>query len=523
MRSFLTFLLCAFSFIGNAQNYQPINSHSLQVFYQENAYAEYDVGNMWGTRIDSVVVDGSDTIFFNYPIVRDTASENGNLIGERCLWYNAANWNGPETGISTENVALFKNLQEESIAIHYSAPTDSTWLAYVYPNGDSLMASVDSITFTDDEWIADSLKIVSFQRISNGVLVQDEISGKTLELYKSHGFRKMIDFVKFPFESVPIYQVDPNSINVNSVPFRNVETQALKPKPVVGGGFFQTSRTEDIDGTLRGIREYSGFVEDLVQLGGDTILISWLFHEQESELVEVQIPEAPNGWGYQWQTSDLVVSQVEEILIPNQDSAFRPLVEGNKMPRENRATYRYLDNFDSEFCGSLVMTYANCYETIEWTPNPIDSCLVTDNAVANNCGANEHSGFLPYIGQFSYSSYDVTFSGSNHFFNRSYDYYNSVDYQCGEYQMVPISEPVVDAEFSVYPNPANQTVAMSLSSLVGEYELMITDLAGREMMRTVDSGSQLELNVSNWPNGVYLVNLIAEKGITATEKLIVQH
>jgi hypothetical protein len=81
--------------------------------------------------------------------------------------------------------------------------------------------------------------------------------------------------------------------------------------------------------------------------------------------------------------------------------------------------------------------------------------------------------------------------------------------------------------FSVYPNPASALVQIQRSSLKLQ-GISVRDVMGRVLRYTITLGrggtqNDLQLDVSNWPNGVYLVSVTDEQGNNFTQRLVVQH
>ena len=83
--------------------------------------------------------------------------------------------------------------------------------------------------------------------------------------------------------------------------------------------------------------------------------------------------------------------------------------------------------------------------------------------------------------------------------------------------MVPENElPVV----TLYPNPAKETVNILAED--GMRQLTVCNLLGQQIMAKDLSGeNKFVLNTNNYRSGVYLVNIVTEKG-TTTQRLVVQ-
>lgn len=80
-------------------------------------------------------------------------------------------------------------------------------------------------------------------------------------------------------------------------------------------------------------------------------------------------------------------------------------------------------------------------------------------------------------------------------------------------------EETEELTFSVYPNPANDVVRITAPEKTEQ--ISITNIAGQVVYSTYQPVGQIEINVANFPAGVYFVKL--EKGsAVVTEKLVIR-
>lgn len=503
MKWTLTLTMVLQTAFGYGQNYQPINSNSLQVFYQTpsfplNTWGDSEGGNMWGTRIDSVSLSlNGDSLYHNYRIFRDTAAEMGN---SECVWGNAPNWNGLYSRLEPLGAMWFYNQSGDSIKLDYAGSLNSDWLTYTYENGDSLVAKVIDVQWVEDEWISDSVKTIAFTRYSNGISTNDITNDVRLELYKSAGFRKTVDFAKFPFDSIPIHRADLNSINMYS----RIYSTSLGMPPTVGDGFYRVTRTQHYNyGTLS---------------------------SQSQSLVSERITEV-TPLGLNGQFSATVIrntssgSQVLNVVYDLVLDTFVTLVQkyegGNLMPRQEGSIYHYS-------IAPLVGGSDNClYPVVSINYNGGYSTSPCISFETNECWGGEER-FAPYIGLIERYSYidDGWCSGSGDIYSSYYRYLKVGDLECGDYAMVGIEE-LQEVVFTLYPNPATHSFRIQLSdssSPTPEGILVsVTDVLGRTIANLEPQTLNLELNVSDWPNGIYFVSVTDRNGGSYSERLMVQH
>lgn len=89
------------------------------------------------------------------------------------------------------------------------------------------------------------------------------------------------------------------------------------------------------------------------------------------------------------------------------------------------------------------------------------------------------------------------------------------------------SAPTAPAALTVYPNPADQELNLSLPAALGEQltALSLHDLSGRTVLSRSARGGQLtqRLDVGQLPDGMYLLRLSGADGPLASRKVVVRH
>ncbi len=492
------------------QNYQPLNSGSLQVFYQEDSYEPYGRGNMWGTRIDSITIGvGSDTSYHNYGIPRDTAFENSYNMGEECIWWNAPNWNGYDTRIDTIGRTWFFNAANDSILLWHAAPLDSFWNAYTYENGDFLLATVTSIGWVDDVWIADSVKTIQFERISNGAVVEDIMNEVVLELYKTAGFRNMIDFVWFPLNPIIIHQVDPNTINRWPVGISS---------PSVGNGYRHSLRCDDSDWTGMDITtQYtSKLITGVAPFGNDgQMSVTAIRHTQTR--TETASQSSPYSVVY----SEVEVENLNYIYTPGPDT-FSTLIQnesGNLMPREKNALYDFFFSGTQMECATPVVKVTDCQWPFEWMPTEGDSCFPSYMFYPFECNTVQDYYFLPYFGSIGSYSMSVEYNAEQPECTGSMPWFKNDLVECGISYMVDVPS-VEEDEVAVYPVPTSDYFSIS-SEQYTINNLRVFDAQGRLAHQSVGQSNAITIDCQNWPKGLYILQVETQKG-PATKRLILQ-
>ncbi|WP_338376804.1 choice-of-anchor J domain-containing protein [uncultured Flavobacterium sp.] len=89
-----------------------------------------------------------------------------------------------------------------------------------------------------------------------------------------------------------------------------------------------------------------------------------------------------------------------------------------------------------------------------------------------------------------------------------------------------VDRPVASAQsfftnnFSIYPNPANNVLNLSVKNGLTVNEISVVDINGRTV-KTINNSfdSEMEINVSDLTSGVYMLNVKTEEGV-ATSKFV---
>ena len=77
------------------------------------------------------------------------------------------------------------------------------------------------------------------------------------------------------------------------------------------------------------------------------------------------------------------------------------------------------------------------------------------------------------------------------------------------------------SEFTMYPNPARSFISLSIKTLIGAGNIVVTDLYGKQVKQQPLSMGNNTVDVAHLAKGFYLVSIITEQGKT-TKKLIVE-
>lgn len=500
-----------FSFSTLAQNYQPIYSNSLQVFYHESNGLYSNQDNMWGTRIDSVRTDfNGDTLLYNYLIVRDTALEaDPEAYWEnRWPWYRAPNWSGSEVHISNNGISYFFNSNNDTIIINHTANIGDSWLAYQYPNGDLLKAVISDIFYTNDIWLQDSVKSISFTRFDSlGNQVASLIENFSLEIYQHHGFRKALDFVKFPYDSLVLNRINLDYFNMDETILKRSQVDDIatfyEECEEMPSYYYQTNSSS--------LKSWVT-VEVIPISGGDSLKIKQkLLRQYYSHSINTSTsPPTVNNYSSPIDSDIYIHTEPTNSFTP---IAFQGIEQ--LMPKE-KAFYLHYEPISESLCEIPLIFWSTCDDRIYQAQN--ESWF---NGFFKCLWGTSYT-FYPYFGV-TKSSWNID-SGNNLQCNEEIVYAKREGFECGERKIVGI-KPTDNNSINVgiSPNPTQNQFTLSLPGMP-DYSntfMEIYDLTGRLVQTEKLYGETNLINTENLSKGAYLVKVYVG-GESKTLKLALQ-
>ena len=79
-----------------------------------------------------------------------------------------------------------------------------------------------------------------------------------------------------------------------------------------------------------------------------------------------------------------------------------------------------------------------------------------------------------------------------------------------------------ELSFAVYPNPANDVIIISTNGTDGSSVIRITDVLGKVVLQETISENK-QIDVSEFKNGVYHINVIENGVSTKSKRIIIRH
>lgn len=78
-----------------------------------------------------------------------------------------------------------------------------------------------------------------------------------------------------------------------------------------------------------------------------------------------------------------------------------------------------------------------------------------------------------------------------------------------------------DNVFTIYPNPAKNMVSLQMNTLIGDGQIVVTDLFGKQVKQQTLSMGINQVDIANLSKGFYMISIITNEG-KSTQKLIVE-
>lgn len=101
-------------------------------------------------------------------------------------------------------------------------------------------------------------------------------------------------------------------------------------------------------------------------------------------------------------------------------------------------------------------------------------------------------------------------------------YYKKKGKDCGTYNITAIGEEKNDIAVSLFPNPTAGKFQLNVISLERIAEVEMIDIMGRSVFKSKPENEQVNIDLSNDFNGVYMVKITDKKGNSIVKKVVKQ-
>ncbi len=143
-----------------------------------------------------------------------------------------------------------------------------------------------------------------------------------------------------------------------------------------------------------------------------------------------------------------------------------------------------------------------------------------DNNTFTKIGEVEGKGTYGGHSAYQFVDYAPDFNGMNYYRLKQVDMNEKTTYTT----IIPVSYlngVVVSADISIFPNPAKDKLSINLESVVGNAQIRIFDLAGKNVLVAPATGSSKNtIDIGNLYNGIYMIEVSAGGSVVYKNKFI---
>lgn len=469
----LLFLITAFS-RSYSQNYRILQPGQTTLY--TSTY-----GPILGMRVDSVGMEGNDTVFY--------LLKNLQQMDWNCYLIDGPSWMGDRVKIHQNGETIFYNAMEQPVLIKTLAVSGEAWMAYSTVEL-SFQASIASVGFTDILGLPDSVKTISFQaQDADGVNIDHEVNSLNLILSKNHGMVKTLNFFNFPdFYLGGVLQ---NVCELSLSGIDNPETgiQNLTWKEVHNHNIGDELHTVFINSYAFYYSEKETIARLIGKnIQGDTTVYLW------ENKVKISTHENDSN------TFTAFIDTITEYITLKPEFDMLPGEAGYYIPFDAYNTTIMNENIHgpvkTELMGSILiqggMPGDSCY-----TPMIICGCIP---------GNDYYKGLG---GPYFYCNMGIDS------YTRELVYYKKDGVEWGDSLNFTVNTSLLPIDtkpeiVTIFPNPAQNLVNITFKDNHGKFRLQIIDNSGRELTGFSLKGETNTIVLSHLKPGIYLLRISTE-------------
>jgi len=456
--------------------YKKMNTNSLKAF----------------KRTSFVLPGGTDTIFYTFPTIRDTAATcldttKGSILGRKVY------------RVGTEKMFYFFNKKNDTIRINSKAQMDDVWKFVNLTSGTYLEAKVTSVgPDSVINMLDDVMKIELTAKRLDGTVVANPWNGKFLKLSKHYGLVRTFDMVNVPFDTT-------------------YYTLVGKYTPVIG---LQDFGWKDVYNLAIGdVLHYSGYDNGVTP--GQTS--TW----KEIKTVYAKTPYGANdSVQYKFDRCRSTVTNPGNHHVYIHDSL--TVMYNFKNLANDSSILRYPDHFDRDnIYASQFDRYQKLYlnrQTKKIGQDKyrfINSCFVIPTgSVTCNIAYSEGLGRTEYFRD-DYSTQN--YYKLVYYKKGSEVWGNAVGTQCSPLLDVEEQPIATTGQVLIVPNPMKNQAELLVDgiNLNDGLQFVMYNIVGKEVYRQKVTSNHMTINKNNLTTGLYIYILTGYETI-AKGKLVIE-
>jgi hypothetical protein len=471
IRSAFIIILLSIFCKTRSQDYHTIRTGS-------DAYFTNPAGFIRAIRIDSLKVDGTDTILYNF--------NNIIAVDYDCYGTDLGSWIGRPVLVRENGDTYYFNLQNDSILVCTRAGLNENWIFYRWPDKRKIEAKVIAIEEDSVLDMTDSVKTIELKVLDSlDNAVDHKLNGMILKLSKSYGLIHLPGFLAFPDGGVTGYfyhEPDPGPFALIGL------TNPARGQTNLGWFDVFDYNVGDEFHT-----EYHNQCDPFISASN---CVNITRYSIERILSRTDFPDS--------------IIYVKEIKTKTYHTAAIDTIR-SKIIRNNN--FRYLPGEiicpDCDEANSYLM-YASYGSFVKSTPsiysavykNPEDTCW-----------------YMPVIDEGDYSGEYVKGVGGPFFyyespfsFLREYrflEFYKKGDKTWGTPLIImDIKKPgEALSVMTIYPNPAEDLITVTIREPFANPYLEIWNLCGQKILEQYLTGQSIQVDISSLSSGIYFIRI----------------
>jgi hypothetical protein len=429
---------------------------------------------------DSVTFSGSDTIVWNYPILRDN---NFTWV----LDTMAPSWVGRYSVQHSSGEEIYLNDSMDTITFLNYLPLNSVWRMYNFSNGDYIQAKISSVTFMNVGPVSDSVKTISLQQYnSTNQQVAGNFNGLSFQVSKSNGFIQLYDLFNFPYDNSIWTRTDAHRLTYGEVFDFNIGDEFHSVEDYAG---LQAPQPKFV----RTVIAKNNWSPDSIQ---------YIFHYEHTWYTVINM-----------NVDTFYVAAPETLMVYNLNNYIFP-----EFPKEPIHNFPNISSYEMDFshfgsCRPLEIQYINGLYVYNpdslFYPLPFEATTESYDWINGN---GEYDGYSSLSSMYYWAFYLV-------FSKKGID-------SCG----FPLNMGIYDGkmnqnEISIYPNPTSSEIHINyFSTNAQKINLSIRNIEGKELFlnenMVVQQGeNNLPFEISSLANGMYFIVIKDDSGLHAIKFL----
>jgi len=495
---FLGVLLFTTSVSLFAQDYQCIKSDA-EYYYTDSTIFH-------AIRIDSVVNNSPDLLFFNYPAMAQ--------IDYDCFSQFGPSWIGRKVKVKPDGKNIFYSKNNQPVTIETKAGTGVGWTCFTFDNGDYVLAQVSAIEEMTFLTLVDTVKKITFQTYNaGGSPINHVVNELELHISKHYGMVRAINFKLFPDSYENLFYAE----NCKEFYLCGISNPEVGIQNLTAAHAFQYNIGDEVNtyryyGSTTSYYSEESFIKryvlDIETMPGQNN-VEYNIHRCGYK--ETYIPYTGYEYYYFNDTTTVVIDYENDSLA-------------NYLPDEVVADpdLPYFYVVTSSFYDSTGKQAKTVFKDFWWT-GP-DSCISFIPVTKSKYAGDNTLTYIENLGRFShyYHAYDhLEYSEPVYFLFNENEWGIPWDFNCEDLPVTIGESAIVADKVSVSPNPMHNYTKVTIAGKGNCYDLQLFDMKGQLVKEIKINSNESFILRESLKNGIYFLCISNNHQVIHTTKLMV--